>query len=249
MNQRTERPKLLVTIVERGKGKEIIKLYNAENVRFHYQTIGHGTATSEIMDILGLDSRDKDIVLSCAAQSLVDQLVYRMSDELRGTVDTKGILFDLPLTGMSNVIAALLSLPLQKEKKAPSPGIADVILEKAFLDEEQKEIGKEEPVMASENKHSLIMISVNQGYTDLVLDTAKELGARGGTILRARWSGGKALEKYNNISIQSEKEIIVMIVPNELRNQIMDTINERHGIRTEAQAIVCSMKVDHFAPI
>ena len=40
-----------------------------------------------------------------------------------------------------------------------------------------------------------------------------------------------------------------MIVPNKLRNRIMDTVNEKHGLKTDAQAIVCSLSVDHFAPI
>ena len=103
--------------------------------------------------------------------------------------------------------------------------------------------------MSSENSHTLILISVNQGYTKNVLDTARNLGARCGTILRARWSGVKALETYHGISLQTEKEIVIIIVPNELRNRIMDAVNEKHGLKTEAQAIVCSMKVDHFAPI
>ncbi len=103
--------------------------------------------------------------------------------------------------------------------------------------------------MSSENRHTLILISVNQGYTENVLDTARSLGARGGTILRARWSGAKALETYHGISLQTEKEIVIIIVPNDLRNRIMDAVNEKHGLKTEAQAIVCSMKVDHFAPI
>lgn len=96
---------------QQRKGKDIIKLYDREGVTFHYQTVGRGTATSEIMDILGLESRDKDIILSLAAASLIDQLAYRMSNELRGSVDTKGIFFDLPLTGMSNMIAAAFSIP------------------------------------------------------------------------------------------------------------------------------------------
>lgn len=246
------RPKLLVSIVERRRGKDIIRLYDREGVTFHYQTAGQGTATSEIMDILGLESRDKDIILSLAAETLIDQLVYRMSNELRGSVDTKGIFFDLPLTGISNLIAAALSLPIQETKKSPSPRITGTLLERAFPPEdppEHQDTGKEEPAMSSENKHSLILISVNQGYTENVLDTARSLGARGGTILRARWSGVKALETYHGISLQTEKEILVMIVPNDLRNRIMDAVNQKHGLKTEAQAIVCSMKVDHFAPI
>ena len=85
--------------------------------------------------------------------------------------------------------------------------------------------------MSSENKHTLILISVNQGYTETVLKTARSLGARGGTILRARWSGVKALETYHGISLQTEKEIIAIIVPNDLRNKIMDAVNEKHGLK------------------
>ena len=73
--------------------------------------VGRGTATSEIMDILGLESHDKDVIISMAAGSLIDHLVYRMSNELRGSIDTKGIFFDLPLTGMSNMIAAAFGIP------------------------------------------------------------------------------------------------------------------------------------------
>ena len=70
-----ERPKFLVSIVERGKGKAIINLYNKEGVNYHYQTIGHGTATSEIMDILGLDSKDKDIVISVSTRSMIEMCI------------------------------------------------------------------------------------------------------------------------------------------------------------------------------
>mgnify|MGYP001032855003 FL=1 len=40
----------------------------------------------------------------------------------------------------------------------------------------------------------------------------------------------------------------IILAPTELRNRIMDAVNEKHGLKTEAQASVCSLKVDHFAP-
>jgi len=109
---------------------------------------------------------------------------------------------------------------------------------------------KKEEAMQEEKKHSLILISVNQGYTENVIATARSLGARGGTVFRARWGGGKDVEQQpHGLSVQSEKEIIAIVVANELRNPIMDTVNEKHGLKTDAQAIVCSLSVDHFAPI
>lgn len=240
-NGQMERPKLIVSVVERGKGKALMNLYNKEGVNFHYQTIGHGTATSEIMDILGLDSKDKDIVISLAAQSMAEALIYRMSDELRGAVDTRGILFDVPLDAMSNYVATALNIglgvpaeKLQAVTKADSNAMPDG--------------GKGETPMESEKKHSLVLITVNQGYTENVLDLARELGARGGTVFRARWSGDKDYEKHG-VNQQAEKEIIALVVPNEIRNSICDEVNEQYGIKSKAQAAVCSMGVDHFQPI
>lgn len=40
----------------------------------------------------------------------------------------------------------------------------------------------------------------------------------------------------------------IILAPTELHHRIMDAVNEKHGLKTEAQAIVCSLKVDHFAP-
>lgn len=228
------RPKLLVSIVERGKGNALMNLYNREGVDFHYQTIGHGTATSEIMDILGLDSKEKDVIISLAAEPVMDRLVYRMSDALRGVVDTKGILFDLPVTGITNRIAAALDI------RMGAPG------EKRERVERER---KEEDNMASENANSLILITVNHGYTEDVLDSARSLGARGGTILRARWSGDYHFEQHHGMILQSEKEVIAIVVPQDLRNPIMDEINAKYGMQTEAQAVVLSLKVDHFGPI
>ena len=45
---------LIVSIVERGRGVTMEKLYASRQVSLHLQCAGRGTATSEIMDILGL---------------------------------------------------------------------------------------------------------------------------------------------------------------------------------------------------
>ena len=58
--------RLIVSIVEQGHGAAMQKLYNTRQVFLHLQCAGRGTATSEIMDILGLGSSEKDVVLSFA---------------------------------------------------------------------------------------------------------------------------------------------------------------------------------------
>ena len=48
-----EAMKVILSIVERGQGAAMLKLYRKRQVPIHIQCAGKGTATSEIMDILG----------------------------------------------------------------------------------------------------------------------------------------------------------------------------------------------------
>ena len=64
-----ESMKVILSIVERGQGAAMLRLYRKRYVPIHIQCTGKGTATSEIMDILGLGSSEKDVVLSFAAAS------------------------------------------------------------------------------------------------------------------------------------------------------------------------------------
>ena len=42
-----------------------------------------------------------------------------------------------------------------------------------------------------EVKFELIVVLVNSGFSEIVMDAAREIGARGGTIVRARGTGTK----------------------------------------------------------
>ena len=76
-----EAMKVILSIVERGQGAAMLKLYRKRQVPIHIQCAGRGTATSEIMDILGLGSSEKDILLSftplSTARALLDALEQR----------------------------------------------------------------------------------------------------------------------------------------------------------------------------
>ena len=90
---------VILTIVERGKGSAAIKLYTRNQVYLHTQFPGKGTATSEIMDILGLGSTEKDVLISYATTAAANSLLSKLDNDLRGSVTSGGIAFSLPLTG------------------------------------------------------------------------------------------------------------------------------------------------------
>lgn len=211
--------KLLVTIVERSQGKAMRALYSKQGVEWHYQSTGLGTASSELLDVLGFGTAERDVLLSFAEEERVKRLLYDLNNDLRGTVQSKGIVFSLSLTGLNSLVAAVL------------------LQEGTGIEEGEK-------VMQEKSNNSLILVAVNQGHTDKVMETAKKAGARGGTILRAHFNGPEESKQFYGITLQAEKEIIMILATNQTRNLIMESINKEHGVNSEAGALICSMGVE-----
>jgi nitrogen regulatory protein PII len=92
-------------------------------------------------------------------------------------------------------------------------------------------------------EYCLILTIVNRGYAELVMDAAREAGARGGTVLYARGTGIHATEKFMNIDIQPEKEIVMTIVSRSSVRKIMHDILEAGGLRTKARGISFTLPV------
>lgn len=227
MPENRKKIKGIVTIAERGSGNLVARLFEENRIYYHYQCSGHGTASSELLDVLGIGTGERDIVISLGTEERVDSLVDAINEDLLHRIPSHGLVFTLPVEGINNMVAASLSyldgdLSGKEEKK---------------MEQEQKE---------SMHRYSLILVTVNQGHTDIVMNTAKEAGARGGTIIRARWNGSEEAEQFYGITLQGEKEILAILASTECRNAIMEKINEKHGIRTDAGAVICSLPVEHL---
>lgn len=215
--------RLLVSIVERGQGKELRKYYTKRGLACHFQTMGRGTASSDILDILGVGSTERDVLLSFGEENGVLHLLRQMQEEEESTPRVRGIAFGMKLTALNTLAAAALMREGMQS-----------MMEGANMQQEKKE------------DHSLILIVVNQGHTDEVMDTARAAGARGGTILRSRWVGSEGAESFYGITLQAEKEIIAIVAGTQLRKLIMEAVNKKHGMNTEAGAMICSVAIDQM---
>ena len=101
--------------------------------------------------------------------------------------------------------------------------------------------------MEQQKRNSLILVTVNQGFTDEVMDTARKAGARGGTIIRARWAGDESFAQSRGITtLQAEKEMIFIVVPKEMRNAVMEAVNTQHGLQSEAGAMVSAVAIEQL---
>ena len=175
------------------------------------------------MDILGLGSTEKDVVLSFASQAPAAALLHDLDNDLRGGVDTSGIVFSLPLSALNGMSAALID----------------------FKAEEWKH-GNGGTTMEPTTENTLILAVCRRGHTDAVMATAKAHGARGGTVIKGRLSGSEDLEQAYGLNLTPEREVVAIVVPRDKRGPIMDAVNTAHGLRQEAQTILCALPIDHI---
>lgn len=93
-------------------------------------------------------------------------------------------------------------------------------------------------------KHEVIFCIVNAGFSDEVMDAAREFGARGGTVIRARGTANSEAEKLFNIAIQPEKEIVMILIDSKLKDNILHALYRAVGLNTPGQGIAFTMPVD-----
>ena len=97
--------------------------------------------------------------------------------------------------------------------------------------------------------HEAIFCIVNSGYSEAVMDAAKKLGARGGTVINARGTAPKDAETFFGITIQPEKEIVMILVPSAIKDDVLHALYKDAGLNTAGQGIAFALPVDSVVGI
>ena len=98
-------------------------------------------------------------------------------------------------------------------------------------------------------EYELIVCIVNAGFSQNVMDAARSAGARGGTIVRGRGSANPEAEEFFNITIQPDKEVVLILVPSGVKDAVMHAVYKETGIAKEGQGIAFSLPVERTTPI
>ncbi len=220
MSELDNRIIMLFSIITRGKASKYMTLLEKNGIGFHLQTHAVGTAPSEMMDIFGLGTNDKDIVISLAPERIVATYTQALSRGLNGNFEYGGLMLCVKLSAISRIGSEMVNRASKPNEKG----------------------GRRK--VKSAHKNQLILVSVNQGYTDAVMETAKRAGAMGGTVLRARLVDGGVMEQLAPQTVHQEREILTIFAPATVAAHIMDDINRIHGALSDANGVVMAVPVD-----
>ena len=211
----------VIAITDRDRGESMSALYRGAGLHMILTTLGRGTATSEHLSVYGLDATEKVVISGVASGEEAAQLLKAAKRKL---------FIDIPGNGL------MLTVPLKSVAGGKTL---------AYLTDNQKTGGK--PSM--EFKHELIVVILNEGYSDTVMDAARSAGATGGTVLHAKGTGKTRSEKFFGVSLAEEKDMIYILTPAGRKADIMKAISRECGPETEVGAICFSLPVTEVAGI
>ena len=209
----------VIAITDRDRGESMSALCRGAGLHMILTTLGRGTATSEHLSVYGLDATEKVVISGVASGEEAAQLLKAAKRKL---------FIDIPGNGL------MLTVPLKSVAGGKTL---------AYLTDSQKTGGK--PSM--EFKHELIVVILNEGYSDFVMDAARAAGAGGGTVLHAKGTGSARAEKFFGVSLAEEKDLIYIVAHSDEKAAIMEAISEKAGPGTRAGAICFSLPISSVA--
>lgn len=212
---------LLFLIVSQKLSQKAQSLFSLGHIPLYDTVYAKGTATSEFADVMGLGSIDKTVTLSMLPKAFADKMLVKLRDNLYLGTPNTGVAFTVPMNGLS-------------------AGVMSVM----------KVMGDSEPTERKEGEnmdinYTMIMAFVDQGYSDDVMSAAKPAGATGGTVFHSRRVGSEEAMQFWGISIQEEREIVLILADKEKKLDIMKAIGEKCGANSPAHGMVVSLPVDN----
>ncbi len=210
--------RILMLITTPNLADKATEVLSNEGVFIENRFSAMGTATSKVMDILGLGSIDKIIMYSILPKNISPDILRKLSKKLGLGSANSGIAFTIPITGMNNSMVKMLQ----------------------EIDNEPRK----EYVIMSDSKYSLIIADVNRGYSNQVMDAAREAGASGGSVINSRRIADEAACSKWGLGDQEEKEIVLIVADDENKVAIMRKISEKCGAHSEAKGAVFSVALD-----
>lgn len=206
--------KFIVCIVPHNYGELLVKKACENGANGATIIMGKGTASNNVLQLLGLGETWKDIVYIIVKANVVENV-------------KKSIIENIPQKAHFGVMFIQETLSFIKAGK---------------IDENEKSEGK----IDMQNEYEMINLIVNKGYADDAMAAARKAGASGGTIICAKGTAKEGDEKFFGIDIVPEKEMLMILVPIDKKNEIMESIKALSCFQKKGSGIIFCNKISDF---
>lgn len=103
--QAPQKLKMLITIVNREKADFYMDLIQSFDVNMQFRASARGTASSDILSMMGLAESEKAVIFSVIREDRVKQALEALDARFSTIKNGKGIAYTVPMSGMIGVLA------------------------------------------------------------------------------------------------------------------------------------------------
>lgn len=210
----------VISIVDRERGEDMLSLLQTNQSQMVLTLLGKGTAKKEHLLLYGLEATEKAMICTVAGDEQTKQIIKSAKRRLFIDIPGNGIMMAIPVKS----VGGGRTLAYLTDNATPDRGVPEMKFD-----------------------YELIVVVLNEGRTDMVMDAARVAGAGGGTVLHAKGTGAKRAGKFFGVSLAEEKEMIFIVSKAGEKASIMQAIAERTGPGTPAGAICFSLPISAVA--
>lgn len=205
----------LLCLISNEKDDKIIKpLYDKYNMPFNFTCFGKGTASSSLLQYFGLEEVRKYVYFSLIESNQKGKIFKELKRGLKLEKAGNGICFTIPLSSATKYIKSKFDMEVNMNKKE------------------------------NNKQYHLIVTVITEGFSEIVMNTAKGAGAGGGTLIRGRSLYQKnSKREFLGFSIEPEKDVILIVTEESKKNDIMNAIIEKTGLKTKGGASCFSLPI------
>lgn len=219
--------KLLITIVTRDQGETVMAVAKRAGARGGTIMLGRGSMDNHLLQMLGLDTLELDVVFTLLSHAETPAVLAGLQADSRCLKMARGMAMCLDVGGILRHVTNPSGLTA-----ATTPNLE-----------------AESAAMSSNASHELISVIVNAGYADDIMVAARKAGAPGGTVINARGTGKEEDLKFFGIAIVPEKEFIMILVPKDRADEILEAVKNVSCLNKPGIGIAFCMDVERFIPL
>lgn len=210
----------VIAVVQREHSEDYAAFFHRCGANLVYSYLCEGTAQKKMLSLWGLEKKARHVICSLCAAKTANDIMAKLVSEMRIDAPNEGVAVMLPVESIAGASNANYE-----------PGA-----------------GNEEDFrrMVEEMRYSLIVTIAEKGCVDMVMDAAREAGARGGTVIHAKGTAGR-MAKFFGLTIAEEKEMIYIVAGKDSEEAIVRSIIDKAGPGTDAKAVAFALPVERIA--
>lgn len=109
--------KMIVTIVNRGKGSVFLDLIESTGVNMQLIIDGEGTAPCNLDNLWGLQHKERDVIISYVPEDKVKKILKMLDEKFASIRNGDGVAFCLPISSIIGVAVYQFLIDNRKKKE------------------------------------------------------------------------------------------------------------------------------------